>query len=81
MNTLRRAVTDIRSIIGGVLGTIALYLLICSAFLTGPEEMAKTGGVNANLWAGLGLLLVSVGMIGWQLVRPEQGVAQGQDGS
>ena len=34
---------------------------------TAPE---KTGDVNANLWAGLGLLVVGLGFIAWWRIRP-----------
>ena len=30
----------------------------------------KTGGINANLWAGLGLLVVGVGFLLWWRLRP-----------
>ena len=41
--------TDIRFIIAAAIGSISIFLLICAAFVAGPEEMAKTGGINGNL--------------------------------
>jgi len=51
-----RSLTDIRAVITGALGLIGLYLVVCSVLFNSAEEMSKTGGINANLWAGLGLL-------------------------
>ena len=70
MNARTRSLADIRIVIGAVLSIIGLFLLICSAFLNGPEEMAKTGDVNANLWSGLGLVVIAVLMILWWTVDP-----------
>ena len=70
MNARTRSLADIRIVIGAVLSIIGLFLLICSAFLNGPEEMAKTGDVNANLWSGLGLLAIAAGMGLWWWIKP-----------
>ena len=70
MNARTRSLADIRIVIGAVLSIIGLFLLVCSAFLNGPEEMAKTGDVNANLWSGLGLLAIAAGMGLWWWIKP-----------
>ena len=70
MSTRTRTLANIRIIVGAVLSLIGLFLLICSAFLNGPDEMAKTGGVNANLWSGLALVGIAVAMILWWLADP-----------
>ncbi|MDO4242492.1 MAG: hypothetical protein Q4C85_01790 [Actinomyces sp.] len=72
MKARTRNLADIRVVIGAALGIIGVYLLICSAFLNGPDEMAKTGGVNANLWSGLGLLTIALLMGLWWLISPGQ---------
>lgn len=59
---------DIRNIIGALLGIYGVILLAMGIFAD-PEE-DKTGGVNANLWAGLALLAVGVGFVVWARVRP-----------
>ncbi|WP_028659850.1 hypothetical protein [Nocardioides insulae] len=59
---------DIRNIIGGLL---AVYGVILTAMgLFGDQELDKTGGVNANLWAGLALLVVAAAFILWAVLRP-----------
>ena len=41
---------DIRNIIGGLIGVYGVILTVMGIF--GDQERDKTGGVNANLWAG-----------------------------
>ena len=53
---VRSELTDIRFIIASALGLIGIFLLICAAFAGNPDEMAKTGDINANLIAGIALL-------------------------
>ena len=38
--------------------------------LFGDQELAKTGGVNANLYAGLGLVVVSIAFLAWARLKP-----------
>ncbi len=59
---------DIRNIIGGLLSVYGVILLAMGLF--GDAETDKTGGVNANLWAGVGLLVVGVGFLTWAWLRP-----------
>lgn len=71
MNPRTRSLADIRVIVGAVLGVIGLFLLVCSVFLNGPEEMSKTGGINANLWSGVALLVIATAMSLWWFLNPE----------
>lgn len=59
---------DIRNFIGMLLGLYGIILVLMGLF--GDKELEKTGGVNANLWTGLALLVVSAGFIGWARARP-----------
>jgi len=59
---------DVRNIIGGLLGIYGVILTVMGLFFDTEEE--KTGGVNANLWAGLALLAVSAVFLVWWRVRP-----------
>ena len=61
---------DIRNIIGGLLGIYGVILVLMGLFAD-PEE-SKTGGVNANLWAGIVLIVVSAAFIAWARMRPVQ---------
>ncbi len=59
---------DIRNFIGTLLG---LYGIILTAMgLFGDTELQKTGGLNANLWAGIFLLIGSAIFLGWARIRP-----------
>ena len=53
----KAGVFDIRNIIGALMGVYGVILML--AGLLGEHEPEKTGGVNANLWTGLALLVVS----------------------
>lgn len=63
---------DIRTIIGALLGCYGVVLVITSLVQDGAEQAAKTGGIDVNLWAGLGMLGVAVVFIGWATLRPVQ---------
>ena len=64
----RAGALDIRNIIGGLLAAYGVILLLTG--LLGDPETDKTGGVNANLWAGVVLLVVGLGFIAWARLRP-----------
>jgi membrane-bound ClpP family serine protease len=59
---------DIRNVLGGLLGIYGIILLVLAAF--GPLEEDKTGGVNANLWVGIVLVVAAVVFLGWARLRP-----------
>jgi hypothetical protein len=59
---------DIRNIIGALLGVYGVILLLMGLF--GDTEGEKTGDVNANLWAGIVLLVVGAVFITWARLRP-----------
>jgi hypothetical protein len=59
---------DIRNIIGGLLATYGVILVLVGVF--GDAETEKTGGVNANLWAGVGLLVVGGAFLTWARLKP-----------
>lgn len=59
---------DIRTIIGALLGAYGVILTLMGLF--GDQAPEKTGDVNANLWAGLALLLVGMVFIVWARLRP-----------
>ena len=59
---------DIRNIIGSLLGIYGIILV--GMGLLGDPELYKTGGVNANLWAGVALVVGSMVFLGWARLRP-----------
>lgn len=66
--THQAGVFDIRNIIAALLGLYGVILVL--AGLLGEHEPDKTGGVNANLWTGIGLLVVAGAFLTWARVRP-----------
>ncbi|WP_280424948.1 hypothetical protein [Nocardia carnea] len=61
---------DIRTIVGGLLGLYGIVLVITGLVHDTAAEEAKTGGINVNLWAGLGMLVVAVAFLTWARLRP-----------
>ncbi|KQZ89466.1 hypothetical protein ASD62_09275 [Phycicoccus sp. Root563] len=59
---------DIRNIIGSLLGLYGVILLLAGLFA--DKALDKTGGVNANLWTGIVLIVVSALFLGWARVKP-----------
>ncbi|RSM49478.1 hypothetical protein DMA12_03360 [Amycolatopsis balhimycina DSM 5908] len=61
---------DIRLIIALLIGVYGVILTIMGAAFTSDEQLAKAAGVNINLWAGIGMLVVSALFILWAKLRP-----------
>ncbi len=61
-------VFDIRTIIGALLGIYGLILTPMGLFA--DQALDKTGGINANLWAGLALLVVGGIFLAWARLAP-----------
>ncbi len=59
---------DIRNVIGLLLGIYGVILVIASAF--GDQSLDKTGGIHANLWAGIALAVAGAGFLLWARVKP-----------
>src|SRR4051812_12698226 len=61
---------DVRSVIAGLIGFYGLVLVVLGLVHDTSAEQQKTGGVNANLWAGIVMLLVAAGFALWTRLRP-----------
>ena len=59
---------DSRNFLGALLGLYGIILTVTG--FVGDTELQKTGGINANLWAGIFLLIVSAIFLGWAKLRP-----------
>lgn len=59
---------DIRNFIGALLGLYGVILTLMG--LIGDKGLDKTGGINANLYAGIALLVVSAAFIAWARLKP-----------
>jgi hypothetical protein len=61
---------DIRLIIALLLGVYGLVLTIIGIWFTTDDDLAKAADVNINLWAGIGMLVVTALFVVWARVRP-----------
>jgi len=61
---------DIRLIIALLIGVYGVILTIMGAAFTSDEDIAKAAGVNINLWAGIGMLVVAALFVLWARTRP-----------
>jgi hypothetical protein len=59
---------DVRNIIGLLLTTYGVILTVTG--LVGDTGEDKTGGVNANLYAGIALLVAGAFFLVWTRLRP-----------
>lgn len=59
---------DVRNIIGSLIGVYGVILVVLGIF--SDSKAAKTGDVNANLWAGLGLVAGAAVFLIWARLRP-----------
>ena len=61
---------DVRNVIAGLIGFYGVVLVIVGVVDRSEETLAKAGGVNANLWAGIAMILVAAGFALWSRLRP-----------
>lgn len=61
---------DIRNFIGVLLGIFGVILAIAGIVDYTPDEAERTGGIDANLWTGISLILAAVFFIAWARLRP-----------
>ncbi len=61
---------DVRNVIGGLIGLYGLVLLVMGLIGPSEDDLAKTGGFNANLWVGLGMLVAGIAFVLWSRLRP-----------
>jgi len=59
---------DVRNVIAGLIGFYGVVLVLVAIF--GEEQSDKTGGVNANLWARLAMLVFAASFALWSRLRP-----------
>jgi hypothetical protein len=66
----RAGAFDIRNVIAALFGFYGVVLIIMGLVADSPAQQAKTGGVNANLWAGIVMAIVAAGFVVWTRLRP-----------
>jgi len=61
---------DIRNIIGIVIGIYGVILLVMGLFFSSQAQLDKSGGLHANVIAGVLMIVVSAIFFTWSHVRP-----------
>jgi hypothetical protein len=61
---------DIRIFIAALIGVYGLVLVLTGLFGTNEGDLAKAGGINVNLLAGLGMLVFGGLFVLWARLRP-----------
>ena len=73
---------DIRSFVGLLIGIDGVVLFLTGIFGTSDAEIEKAAGVNINLYAGLGMLIVGIIFLLWAFTRPlGQEIAESEQAS
>ena len=60
---------DVRNVIAGLIGFYGVVLTIYG-LVDSAEDSDKTGGVDANLWTGLAMLVFAASFALWSWLRP-----------
>jgi ABC-type Mn2+/Zn2+ transport system permease subunit len=61
---------DIRLIIALLMGIYGLVLTTLGLAFTPDSDIAKSAGININLWSGLAMLLLALLFTTWAKLRP-----------
>ena len=63
---------DVRNFIGALLAIFGVILTIAGIVGFTPDEAERTGGVDANLWTGIGLIIAAAVFLIWAKLRPSR---------
>jgi hypothetical protein len=70
VKTRRAGAFDMRNFIAALLGIYGVVLVIYGIIGSSDTQLAKSDQVNINLWAGIGMVVVSAVFITWARLRP-----------
>ena len=66
----RAGAFDIRVFIASLIGIYGVVLVIVGLFFTGEAALARGDGLNINLYAGIGMVVVAALFLVWARLRP-----------
>lgn len=75
----RAGAFDIRTFIALLIGLYGVVLVLAGLLGTSDADLARAGGLNINLWAGVGMVAVAAAFLVWAKARPV--VVPADDGS
>ena len=61
---------DVRNVIAALIGFYGIVLVLVAVFGTTQDDRVKTGGLHANLWTGLAMIVFAVLFALWARLRP-----------
>jgi len=61
---------DVRNVIAALIGAYGVVLVVMAFVGDTTEEADRTGGLDANLWAGIGMLVFAAAFALWARLRP-----------
>ncbi len=65
----RAGVFDIRFVIAALIGVYGVILVVMGLF-TSEADLAKADGLNINILAGIGMVVVAAAFAVWAKLRP-----------
>jgi len=66
----RAGAFDVRNFIAALIGIYGVVLVLMGLFGTSDSALDRAGGVNANLWAGLCMVVFAACFFLWARLRP-----------
>ncbi len=63
---------DLRAWIAAMFATFGLMLACYGAFFVTEADLAKAGGLNLDLWTGVGMLVAAAAFFMWLMARPPE---------
>jgi hypothetical protein len=72
---------DLRTIIGFLFAVYGIVCLIWGLVSFTPADDQKAGGINVNLWSGIGMILLGASFLIWSFARPLEVGAAGPEAS
>jgi hypothetical protein len=73
------ALFDLRTVIAILFAFYGVVLTIMGIVTATPENTAKSGGLNLNLWTGIGMLVLAAIFIVWARRKPLEPAAPPPD--
>ncbi|HEY2699434.1 MAG TPA: hypothetical protein VGJ45_28520 [Pseudonocardiaceae bacterium] len=61
---------DLRWILALLFGVYGIVVTVMGIWFTSPAELDKAGGINANLWTGIPMIVVAILFALWAQLRP-----------
>ncbi|MFE4605307.1 hypothetical protein ACFRKE_31090 [Kitasatospora indigofera] len=66
----RAGLFDLRRILALLFVVYGTVLTVMGATVTSQSDLDRAGGVNVNLWVGVGMLIGAAAFAGWAALRP-----------